>query len=59
MQTLTPIFRQASNTARKMTFTLAKEFPDLVRDLTHLLRQTGETELADTVPALTIVERCR
>ena len=41
-----------------MTFSLAKEFPDLVRT-SRPYGETGESELADTVPDLTIVERCR
>jgi hypothetical protein len=43
----------------EMKFSLAKEFPDFAADLTRLLKQSGEGELADTLSGLTVVERCR
>ena len=42
-----------------MKFSLERQFPELAADLTRLLRQSGEEELADTVSELTIMERCR
>ena len=38
---------------------LATEFPEFAEELARLLRHIGEGELAETVPRLPIVERCR
>ena len=42
-----------------MPFRLAEEFPELVSELKDLLEREGETELAGSVVALTVVDRCR
>ena len=39
--------------------TLSMEFPALAAEMTQRLTALGETDLADAVPALPLVDRCR
>ena len=38
---------------------LKAEFPELTREIVEFLERTGRTDLANTVPELHIVDRCR
>jgi hypothetical protein len=42
-----------------MNFKLSGDFPELATELTQLLKEEGEKELAITVSGLTVAERCR
>jgi len=42
-----------------MSIPLMEALPGLVEELRHLLSASGESELADKVPGLQIVDRCR
>lgn len=42
-----------------MSFKLSDQFPELVSELAMLLSNSNEEQLAETVSALTVVDRCR
>ena len=43
----------------KSSFKLAEQFPDFAREVSSLLREEDEEELAATVSQFDIVDRCR